>query len=100
MSDLDAPLDLHEPHSSKAEAVLQDAQEDGDLKWLMADPRGRRIARRLLEQGGLWRSSFTPDPQVTAFNEGVRAAGLRLLDVLMRAAPEVTARVIAGRDGK
>jgi hypothetical protein len=97
MSNLE--LQLHEPADDR-EVELQKAQSEADFKWLMADPRGRRIARRLLEQSGIWRLSYTGDAISTAFHEGERNGGLRLMAGLLQAAPEATARIIAGQDSK
>jgi hypothetical protein len=95
MSDFE--LNLHdEPILDEAEALT----EQSDLKWLMGDPRGRRIARRFLERSGVWRLSYSGEAINTAFREGERNVGLRLLGQLLRAAPEATARLIAGQDGK
>jgi hypothetical protein len=94
MSDLELPL--HEPRD-EAEAETARLTEDADLKWLMGDPRGRRIARRLLERSWLWSSTFTGDALGSAFREGERNVGLKLLARLIEAAPEATARIIAGK---
>jgi hypothetical protein len=97
MSDLE--LHLHEPRD-EADADNAKLTEDADLRWLVGDPRGRRIARRLLERSGIWRPSFTGDALNTAFREGERNVGLRFTAVLLRAAPEAAARIIAGQDGR
>ena len=96
MSDLELPL--HE--APEADAEGKKAQEIGDFRWLMGDPRGRRIARRLLEQAGIWRSSYTGEPLGTAHREGERNVGLKLMTSLLEAAPEATARIISGQDGR
>jgi hypothetical protein len=54
--------------------------EDEDLKWLMANKRGRRIVWRLLEQAAVFRPSFSSDALVMAFNEGTKDQGRRLLN--------------------
>lgn len=77
----------------KSEADRARKTEDSDVAWLMADPRGRRIARRWLSQAGVWRLSFAGDPSTTAFHEGQRNVGLWLLDQLTRQAPEEFARM-------
>jgi hypothetical protein len=101
MSDSD-PADYGQ-HDEKAEASaesqLADATEEADLKWLMADPRGRRIVRRLLERSGVFRTSFTGDALGTAFREGERNAGLRLFDQIARFSPERLASMMNGKDG-
>lgn len=97
MSDLE--LHLHEP-PDEAQAEADALTEDADIRWLMGDPRGRRIARRLLTRGGVFQLSYTGEPFGTAFREGARSAGLSLLGTLLRSAPEATARILAGQDGK
>jgi hypothetical protein len=70
----DLELHLHEP-ADPAETEEAALTEDADLRWLMGDPRGRRIARRLIERSGIFRLSFTGDAESTAFREGERNAG-------------------------
>lgn len=101
MSDLD-PFDLaaqEQAESDRKEAAKRDAQtEKNDLKWLMADPRGRRIVRRWLSQAGVWRLSFTGDPHTTAFNEGQRNGGLALFAKLSAVAPDRLAEMLIEDD--
>lgn len=86
MSEID-PIDLQDEDARTAAAQAAAAQEARweieDLIWLMGIKRGRRIVWRLLSHAGVYRSSFTPDASVTAFNEGQRNIGLRLLAQLM-----------------
>lgn len=70
------------------QAVLTRETEIGDLRWLMGDPRGRRVMWRLLEGSGIYRSSFSTDPLVMAFAEGERNRGLRLLDEITQHCPK------------
>lgn len=65
----------------------QQLAASNDVKWIMSDARGRRFVWRLLEQAGIYRSSMAATPEVTAFNEGNRAGGLRLLTKLLAASP-------------
>lgn len=51
-------------------------QRLADLKAVLSTPEGRRFVWRQL--GGVFRLSFTPDPYVTAFNEGLKSPGLQL----------------------
>lgn len=62
--------------------------EIGDFKWIVSNKRGRRYVYRLLELAGVFRTSFTPDPCTTAFNEGRRAYGVQVLADLVEHAPE------------
>ena len=62
---------------------------DDDLRWLMADPRGRRFMWSLLERTGLFRLSFAGTEAETAFNEGHRDIGLTVFNDVMRVAPDL-----------
>lgn len=66
----------------RLKAKLENESEVDDIVWLMSSKRGRRIMWRLLDQAGCFRSSFSPNASVTAFNEGGRNGGLRLLDLI------------------
>lgn len=58
---------------------LEAKNEINDLVWLMSERAGRRIAYRLLADAGVFVGSFTGEALGSAFNEGKRAIGLRLL---------------------
>ena len=59
------------------------ARELDDLRWVMADPKGRRIVWALLVKAGISRISFSSDALQMAFLEGSRNLGLMLqADVL------------------
>jgi hypothetical protein len=60
---------------------------DNDLRFVMADARGRHFVWQLLGDAGLYRSTFSADALVMAHNEGKRDMGLRLLDRLLRVTP-------------
>lgn len=78
-----APFDEHaeqEADALKAETIrLMRLVEVDDLKWLMGHKQGRRIVWRMLDQYGVYRSSFRNDPLEMAFAEGNRNHGLRLI---------------------
>lgn len=63
-------------------------QERDDYKWLLADPRGRRIMWELLSACGLYRTSFHSSGSQTAFNEGMRNIGIMLNARVIEHAPE------------
>jgi hypothetical protein len=65
--------------------------EELDVKWLMGSKRGRRILWRLLEQAGVFRLSFDTNAMRMAFNEGNRNYGLRTLELMVKACPELYA---------
>src|SRR5574340_1333024 len=87
-----APFDLEEQAAAKA--AVDEAErikrliEIEDFKWLMAHKQGRRIVWRLLEQYGVFRSSFSTEPLEMAFLEGQRNDGLRLLADIHEHAPD------------
>lgn len=82
MSDFD-PIDIRGQERAKVQAddLAREARdlEIDDMKWLMSNKRGRRIAARILERAGVWRSSFNTNALNMAFSEGMRNEGLRLL---------------------
>lgn len=85
------PLDLRS-QDKRAErdekrARLQRQHDVEDMRWLMQDKRGRRVAWRLLERTGVFRSSFTGNSE-TFFREGERNVGLYLSAWLLDACPE------------
>lgn len=58
-----------------------------DMKWLMGSRRGRRIAWRILDRTGIYRSSFTGNSE-TYFREGMRNVGLMLMAQIHEVCPE------------
>jgi hypothetical protein len=88
MSESTDPLDdFLQEEARETEANAKAAQElrweIEDLAWLMKSKRGRRVMWRLLSNAGVYRQSFTGDALSTAFNEGQRKTGLRLLTLLL-----------------
>lgn len=73
---------------SKDRAKRQQQQEDLDLVSVMSTPAGRRFVWRALAEFRLYQTSFTGN-STTFYNEGMRAAGLWLLDHVMRVCPEL-----------
>jgi len=68
--------------ASELQARLDREAEEGDCRWLMSSKRGRRIVWRLLEQAGVFRSSFSTTAMQMAFNEGYRNYGNHTLGLL------------------
>jgi hypothetical protein len=71
----------------------------GDFKWVASNKRGRRFLHGVLEQAGVFRLSFTNDPCATAFNEGQRNTGLRVLALFQEHAPESYALMLSEKNG-
>lgn len=69
-------------------AQLAAQTEADDLRWLMSDKRGRRIAWRLLGESGVYQTSFNSEPLHMAFKEGRRSRGLDLIAAIDQHCPE------------
>jgi hypothetical protein len=83
MSDFD-PLDLEANHAIDAERRQKQGNRArvirDDWSWLMSSRRGRRIVWGILEECGVYRTSFTGNSE-TFFREGKRSIGLWALDI-------------------
>lgn len=88
----DDPTDLkrqeREAEADEAGARERRRKELDDLRWLLGHPQGRRIATRLLEEAGVFRSSFNTSGSVMAFNEGKRHIGLFWTGELLEASTD------------
>jgi hypothetical protein len=69
-------------------------REIDDLKWLMADARGRRFMARLLDRTGTMRSSFHTSGSVMAFSEGRRDIGLFLTAEILEHTPKAYSQLL------
>jgi hypothetical protein len=92
------PTDLkrQERDAEADEAVARETRrkELEDLRWLLGHPQGRRIAGRLLEEAGVFRSSFNHSGSLMAFNEGKRHMGLYLTGELIEASADGYMKVL------
>lgn len=86
---LDTELGEAQRDAEKKRQALARKQEVDDFKWLMADPRGRRLVWRQLATAGVFQSSFDPTAMTMAFNEGRRSEGLRLLAQIHELCPDL-----------
>ena len=84
----DVALQIVQAEEAAARAAVDRQTEIGDFKWLMTQKRGRRYVWRLLEQAGVFQTSFTSDALAMSFNEGQRNLGLRILGFIHEHAPE------------
>lgn len=87
------PFDVHAPDRRRAQEAKQARQdrdlEEDDIRWLLSSRKGRRIVWRLLDQAGVFRSTFNTNSMQMAFAEGNRNLGLRLLAIVQSVAPEL-----------
>ena len=86
------PLDIARQRQDHERRQLRNRQaaedERADVRWLMGSTQGRRLAWRMLQRSGMFRSSFSNDAMQMAFAEGGRNSGLALLAQILDAAPE------------
>lgn len=82
--------DIYSERDEQAEAKAKARRllEMDDLKWLLRHPQGRRVITRILDQTGVYRSSFNHSGSQMAFNEGRRNTGLWLTDEMTTADQE------------
>jgi hypothetical protein len=94
----DDPTDLkrqeREAEAEELQARERRRKELDDLRWWLGHPQGRRIVGRLLDEAGVFRSSFNHSGSVMAFNEGRRHMGLFLTGELLEASADGYMKVL------
>ena len=92
-------MSKHDPLDTEAGTTRNDAVrlarqvEANDWKWLMCSNQGRRIVWRLLDQAGVYRTSFTGNSE-TFFKEGMRNMGLIIVGAIQAHSPEAYALML------
>lgn len=76
-----------EQEASKKQKLRRD-NELNDLRLICKTEHGRRFVWRLLEQAGVWRSTYTGEALSAAFAEGKRNTGLMVFSDVMEACPD------------
>jgi hypothetical protein len=84
--DMEAMTERSKDAATKARQLNKEIADD--IKWLMKERRGRRVALRILEAAGVFQLSFNTNSMQMAFNEGRRSEGLRLLSQLHEHCPD------------
>ncbi len=86
----DRGVDSPDRSEKAAQAQLLAMAEIEDFIWLMSDKRGRRIVWRLLGEAGVFKTSYQPgmDAMQTAFNEGGRNQGVKLMAWITQHCPD------------
>jgi hypothetical protein len=73
----------------KKERLSQKMRMLDDIRWVLSNTKGRRVLWFILSLCGVFRASYVPkDSTQTAFNEGRRDVGLRLLLEIQTANPK------------
>lgn len=89
----EGPFDLREQERAEAERATREEYDRLDrvneIKWIMGNEIGRRFMWRILEQAGVFRSTFSNDALTMAFAEGNRNEGLRQLAMIHEVCPEM-----------
>jgi hypothetical protein len=87
------PIALNDQAEAADSKALRDRmaaeREAADIRWLMESEQGRRIVWRLLNQSGVFRSSFSSDALAMAFAEGNRNTGLQLMAQVHELCPDM-----------
>lgn len=93
MSDYDPFKPRESREDTERRAFIAQEQQAEDVRWLMADPRGRRLMWSWLEFTGVRRTAMTGNSQ-TFFNLGVQNVGLMLEANIMKHAPEAWLQMV------
>lgn len=88
-----------EAPASSASAI-EDSIRTAVFRDVLGTKAGRQFAREVLALCGLHRLSFSPDAALTAFREGERNVGLRLVADIGRLAPSALPSIMHSEDGK
>lgn len=67
---------------------LRRDNELNDLRLICETEHGRRFIWRLIEQAGVWRTTYTGEALSAAFAEGKRNTGLKVFSDVMEACPD------------
>ncbi|HBR3904197.1 TPA: hypothetical protein L9T70_001445 [Klebsiella pneumoniae] len=67
---------------------LRRENELNDLRLICETEYGRRFIWRLIEQAGVWRTTYTGEALSAAFAEGKRNTGLKVFSDVMEACPD------------
>lgn len=80
-----------EAEAKKQKIKLLNEQED--LRYLIGTPQGYRWFRSFFAKGHMFHTTFTGN-SYGMFNEGVRAASLRVFNELSIVDPQIAAKII------
>ena len=85
--------DAEAADAAQAERTRREQQVE-DIKWLMAHAPGRRIVTRLIEETGLFRTSFHTSGSVMSLNEGRKQIGYFLQAELVTITPDAYLKLL------
>ena len=91
----DLTHDFEDEAAERAKAEKIKRQQDVEyIKWLMAHAPGRRFVTRLLEQTGLFRTSYHASGSLMALNEGRKQIGYFLQGELVEIVPDAYLKLL------
>lgn len=76
-----------EHEESERKRLLGRQQDLLDLQQILSTMNGQRFFRRFFKDAHLFHTTFSSDPNVSAFNEGARNLGLKYLADVTEIAP-------------
>lgn len=81
--------------SEKQNQLIKDKHERklSDIRFLLKNPEGRRVLWDLMSFCGVFRSSYSGEVNGTLVNEGLRLAGLEVLNLILIAKPSAFAQM-------
>lgn len=99
----DSEDNLKTEEQKKEEARLQSRLED-DVRWVLSSPKGQRVFWWIWSLCNTFGASYVQkDSTHTAFNEGKRDVGLRLMLLIGRINPKILSQIqdnILAEEGK
>jgi hypothetical protein len=98
MSDQYNASERRDVKQAAKQARLADRQREEIMQGIMSLPPGRSWMLDILEACHIFASSFTINTKATAFNEGQRSIGLRLLGDIMKACPDQYVQMMRERN--
>lgn len=76
-------------------------RQSDDIHFLMKHPQGQRFIWRVLAECGVAKLSFNHSGSITAFNEGARDVGHKVISMLSEAEPTYYPKLmIAAHEGE
>ena len=92
--------DAQQVAKAKSRQKTRSLQKKAAFRKFMSDPEGRMWMWDLLTLCGIFHSSFSMDALRTAFNEGRRDIGLRLLADINQLSPDLYMRMVGENQEK
>lgn len=77
----------------KSKAELEQQRLDEDVRAVLSTYQGRSFIWSVLEQAGIYRTTFCEEPTISAFNEGMRQMGLLTISRIDAVDPNAYAKM-------